>query len=70
MSSGTVVKHSEELKRALRWVAERRQADPQVGLAMLLAEAGPLFNLSPKDQDGLRLLLREMDENRKESTGQ
>ena len=62
MSSKTVIKHSEELKRALRWIAERKQADPELRLAMLLAEAGPRFNLSPKDQDGLRLLLREMDE--------
>ncbi|HUU00997.1 MAG TPA: hypothetical protein VM425_06115 [Myxococcota bacterium] len=62
MSSKTIVKHSEELKRAVRWVAERKRAEPQLRLAMLLAEAGPRFNLSPKDQDGLRLLLREMDE--------
>ena len=64
MPSKTVVRHSEELKRAVRWVAERKRTDPRLRLAMLLAEAGPRFNLSPKDQDGLRLLLREMDEDR------
>jgi hypothetical protein len=62
MASGTVVKHSEELRRAVRWIAECRKVDPQVKLSDLLSEAGPKFNLSPKDQDGLRLLLREMDE--------
>jgi hypothetical protein len=30
-------------------------------LAQLLAEAGPKFNLTPKDQEGLMLLLREED---------
>jgi len=64
MSSATVVKHSEELKRALRWIAERRAADPGISLANLLSEAGPRFNLTPRDQDGLRLLLKGMDEDR------
>jgi len=57
MVSNTVVKHSEELKRALRWIAERRQEDPQVSPQILLSEAGPRFNLTPKDQEGLWQLL-------------
>ena len=61
MSDGTVKKHSQELRRAVKWVSERRQEDPSLTLAQLLAEAGPKFNLSPKDQEGLMLLLREED---------
>ncbi len=61
MTSNTVVKHSEELRRALIWVAERRLQEPGIGLVQLLSEAGPKFNLGPKDQEGLRLLLREKD---------
>ena len=57
MVSNTVVKHSEELKRALSWISERRQEDPQASLQKLLSEAGPRFNLTPKDQEGLWLLL-------------
>jgi hypothetical protein len=59
MASGTVVKHSEELKRAIRWISERRQQDPEVSLQTLLSEAGPRFNLTPKDQEGLWQLLFE-----------
>ena len=62
MSDGTVKKHSQELRRAVKWVSERRQEDPSLTLAQLLAEAGPKFNLSPKDQEGLMLLLREEDQ--------
>jgi ABC-type arginine transport system ATPase subunit len=61
MSDGTVRKHSQELRRAVKWVSERRQEDPSLTIAQLLAEAGPKFNLSPKDQEGLMLLLREED---------
>ena len=57
MVSNTVVKHSEELKRALSWISERRQEDPQASLQKLLSEVGPRFNLTPKDQEGLWLLL-------------
>jgi hypothetical protein len=61
MSDGTVQKHSQELRRAVKWVSERRQENPDLTLAQLLAEAGPKFNLTPKDQEGLMLLLREED---------
>jgi hypothetical protein len=63
MGNGTVKKHSQELRRAVQWVSERRQENPEISLAQLLAEAGPKFNLTPKDQEGLLLLLRE--ENRR-----
>lgn len=61
MTDGTVKKHSQELRRAVKWVSERRQENPELTLAQLLAEAGPKFNLTPKDQEGLMLLLREED---------
>ena len=61
MSDGTVKKHSQELRRAVQWVSERRQENPELTLAQLLAEAGPKFNLTPKDQEGLMLILREED---------
>ena len=61
MSDGTVKKHSQELRRAVQWVSERRQENPELTLAQLLAEAGPKFNLTPKDQEGLMRLLREED---------
>ncbi len=61
MSSGTVKKHSEELRRAVRWISEQREEHPEIPLGRLLSEAGPRFNLSPRDQEGLARLLRESD---------
>jgi hypothetical protein len=61
MGGGTVKKHSHELRQAVKWISERRREDPEIPLARLLAEAGPRFNLTPKDQEGLILLLREED---------
>ncbi len=58
---GTVQRKSEQLRQAVRWVAEQRQQHPQVPLGRWLSEAGPRFNLSPAEQDGLLQLLREQD---------
>ena len=62
MAGGTIQKHSQELRRAVQWVAEQRKAKPDVPLAQWLSEAGPRFNLSPADQEGLLRLLRENDQ--------
>ena len=58
---GTVQRKSEQLRQAVRWVAEQRQQRPEVPLGRWLSEAGPRFNLSPAEQDGLLRLLREQD---------
>jgi len=62
MAGGTIQKHSTELQRAVRWVAEQRARDPEAPLSRWLSEAGPRFNLSPNDQEGLARLLREKDQ--------
>lgn len=62
MAGGTIQKHSQELQRAVRWVAEQREQNPEVPLSRWLSEAGPRFNLSPVDQEGLLRLLREADQ--------
>ncbi len=59
MADGTVKKHSEQLKQAVRWISEQRILRPDVPLGMLMSEAGPRFNLSPKEQQGLFALLAD-----------
>lgn len=55
----TVMQHEELVRRALNYIAERRQACPGVSLYDLLDEAGARFNLSPRDQEALERLYRE-----------
>ncbi len=60
MSSRTVVQHSEELDRAIKWLGARLEEDPNQPIALLVSEAGPRFNLSPSDQDTLVRLARQV----------
>ncbi|WP_418764762.1 hypothetical protein [Mailhella sp.] len=61
----TVIQHEELLRRALRYIAERRRDCPDMGAAELLDSAGARFNLSPLDQQALeKLLERQADEDR------
>lgn len=57
MPSNTVVPHSEELRRALQWISDRREDEPGVKTATLISQAGARFNLSPADQEALLGLL-------------
>lgn len=54
----TVIPHSELLKRAAAWVAERRAALPACPLASLVDEAGARFNLGPLETEMLLDLFR------------
>ena len=58
MPSNTIVPHSEELRRALQWISDQRQDDPEMKLADLVSRAGARFNLSPADQEALFSLLQ------------
>ncbi len=59
MNDGTVKKHSEQVRQAVRWISEQRKIKPDKPLGLLLSEAGPRFNLSPKEQEGLFALLTD-----------
>jgi hypothetical protein len=41
------------LRRALQWLAERRQEDPKASRAKLISEAGLRFDLSPAEEEFL-----------------
>jgi hypothetical protein len=56
---GGVGPEGESLRRALRWLGERRRADPSVPRARLVNEAAQRFDLSPKDEEFLLLNWRE-----------
>jgi len=43
----------EDLRKAVRWVSQTREANPERSLATLLEEAGVKFDLSPRDENFL-----------------
>ena len=56
---GGMIPEGEDLRRALRWLSERRLADPAAPRGKLVDEAALRFDLSPAD---VEFLLREWRE--------
>jgi hypothetical protein len=53
MSVATIQPKGEKLKQAIRWISEEQQDREEKGIQRLIQEAGPRFNLSPKEEDFL-----------------
>lgn len=51
--SDTILPSGENLRRAVKWISERRQDDPPLPMAKLLDEAALRYDLSPVDQEWL-----------------
>jgi len=49
----------EDLRRAIKWISEMRQEEPDKSLTRLVEEAGAKFDLPPKDQEFLYRFIRQ-----------
>jgi hypothetical protein len=49
----TIISGSEEVRRALAWISDRRREDPKARTLDLVDEAGRRFNLSPIQEQWL-----------------
>jgi len=49
----------EKLRRAVRWISERRREGGQVSTGALVGEAALRFDLSPRESDFLLELLQQ-----------
>lgn len=56
----TLMQHEEQVRRALKYIAERRLENPSLNATDLLDDAGRRFNLSPLDQEALERMFREI----------
>jgi len=54
-----ILPEGESLRRALRWLGERRQEDPKAQRAKIISEASERFDLSPVEEE---FLLRDWKE--------
>ncbi len=59
-----LINHSELLKRAVVYVSETINEQPERDLQSILDEAGMRFNLSPTDGEGLKRLFAKEDVNK------
>lgn len=55
----TIQPQGEDLRKAIKWVSEERQLNPDAGLVELVEKASLRFNLTPKDTDFLGRFVRE-----------
>ena len=51
--------HGDSLRRALRWLSERRQEEPKAARLKLIEEAALRFDLTPAEADFLMMEWRE-----------
>ncbi len=49
----TVMPEGDAIRRAVKWVSECRESEPETDLRQLVEEAISRFDLSPKDADFL-----------------
>lgn len=55
----TIQPEGEDLRKAVRWISEQRQCEPEKTLQQLADEACMVFDLSPKDALFLVKFIRE-----------
>ena len=53
----TVQPEGEQIRKAVQWISEEKQARPQKSRLKLIEEAGIKFNLSPAEEEYLGRLL-------------
>lgn len=46
----TIQPKGENIRRAVKWISEQREENPDKGLGRLIQEACRHFNLTPKDE--------------------
>jgi hypothetical protein len=49
----TIQPKGEQLKKAIKWISEKRKEAPDINLVKLVDDAGFQFDLSPKDSQFL-----------------
>ena len=55
----TIMPEGEAIRRAVKWISEKRQENPDTKIHMLVNEAGIRFNLSPKEEAFLLRFCKE-----------
>ena len=55
----TIIPEGDDIRKAVQWISEERQNNPDKKIADLVEDAALRFDLSPKDSEALIRLLKE-----------
>lgn len=55
----TIIPQGEDVRRAVKWISDKRQTDPQADPRKLVEQACLKFNLSPMDAEYLGRWVKE-----------
>ena len=55
----SIMPQGEDLRKAVKWISEEREADPEATLSKLVDQACTKFNLSPIDCEFLYRFFKE-----------
>jgi hypothetical protein len=58
----SIQSEGDDLRKAVRWISEQRQEDPEKRVSALVETASIKYDLSPRDETFLLRFIREMDE--------
>jgi hypothetical protein len=54
-----IMPEGEALRKAVKWISEKRKENPEIDISRMVNEAGMRFDLSPKDQEFLFRFCKE-----------
>jgi len=55
----SVLPQGEELRKAVKWISDKKQYESETDLNKLIQQAGIKFNLSPKEEAYLERFIKE-----------
>jgi hypothetical protein len=55
----SIMPQGEDLRKAVKWISEEREADPEATLSKLVGQASTKFDLSPIDCEFLSRFFKE-----------
>jgi len=57
--ANVIEKHSTNINRAISYINEKRQENPDMNIFSLISDAGARYNLSPKDEEFLASIFKK-----------
>ncbi len=55
----SILPHGEKLRKAVKWISDKKQYESETDLGKLIQQAGLKFNLSPKEETYLQRFIKE-----------